>query len=475
MAFQYLRPQNDHEFAQILNQFVTPSIPITTPDRLFGREEELKKISRALLDPGKQIFIIGARGVGKTSLANTAASFYQSSDSEYIKISCAEDTDYKSLVADIAIKAINRSKMIEISNKITKNRSISASMPFLSKLNISSNFGTAKETNVKEKDIIDQINTISDALSILNEIAQLHSENPIIVVDEVDRINKNNIYPLSDIIKGISDQQINIKFIFTAVSRTFDLIFVSHESTRRQLEVIELPILSWDARLKLIEDTLEKFQVTIDKTSAIRIAAISDGFPYYIHFILQKMLWNIFESEDIINEVDIQHYNLALREAVKTLSPEYSSKYNKAINSKILDSELILWSTSIGEWIINSLDEMYEAYKEIAKQIYGHDYEIIEKIKFNSMVRNLTKQNYGQILTNSHSGKRGEYEFTEKIFKGYIRIQAELNSINMKGVDEKGFIKPVIMKWSTIPYARTGYHQSKEPQGYSKRSSSLFN
>ncbi|MEO4072860.1 MULTISPECIES: ATP-binding protein [Acinetobacter] len=467
MAFSNITPQNDYEFSKILNKFVTPSEPITTPDRLFGRDDELKRASRALLDPGKQVFIIGERGVGKTSLANIVASFYQSSDSEPIKTSCAEDTNYKTLISDVVIKALNRSKLNEISTKQNKG----LSLPILSK--ITANF--SKEVSTKEKDVYHQINTVADALTLLQELSQIHSDSPIIIVDEFDRIDKNNIRPFSDIIKGISDQKINIKFIFTAVSKTYEQIFSEHESTRRQLEIIELPVLSWDSRINLIEKTLNNFEISIDRTTAIRISAISDGYPHYIHFVLKQLLWNIFENEEIITAIDMTDYNIALNHVVKQLSPEYSLKYNRSINTKKIDCELVLWSTSIGEWIINSLDEMYEAYLEIVYLLRDDQHIPLEKTKFNSIVREFTKPNKGMILVPSHSGRRGEYEFSEKIFKGYIRIQAELHSISIKGIDEKGLIKPVLTQWSSIPLARTGYYQSKQPQGYPRRSSVFGN
>ena len=82
MAFDNINFTNDHDFGKYLNKFVTPSVPVTTPDQRIGRSEKLTSARRALLDIGKQIFIIGNRGVGKTSLANVIASFYQSSDTE---------------------------------------------------------------------------------------------------------------------------------------------------------------------------------------------------------------------------------------------------------------------------------------------------------------------------------------------------------------------------------------------------------
>lgn len=60
-----------------------------------------------------------------------------------LKTSCAEDTTFKTLISDIVIKALNRSKFKEVSTKQTKG----ISLPLLSK--ISANL--SKEISVKRK------------------------------------------------------------------------------------------------------------------------------------------------------------------------------------------------------------------------------------------------------------------------------------------------------------------------------------
>ena len=47
--------------------------PIDQQEHLKGREHQLAQIHRSLDSLGRQIFIFGDRGVGKTSLARTAA------------------------------------------------------------------------------------------------------------------------------------------------------------------------------------------------------------------------------------------------------------------------------------------------------------------------------------------------------------------------------------------------------------------
>lgn len=56
-------------FGNRLNEVLTLSVPIRTPEKLFGREHQLETIQLALKSPGRHVFIYGDRGVGKTSLA----------------------------------------------------------------------------------------------------------------------------------------------------------------------------------------------------------------------------------------------------------------------------------------------------------------------------------------------------------------------------------------------------------------------
>jgi hypothetical protein len=64
---------DDEALTSVLRENLTPSDFIRTPERLFGRDKHLRTIERALNSAERQIFIYGDRGVGKTSLALTAA------------------------------------------------------------------------------------------------------------------------------------------------------------------------------------------------------------------------------------------------------------------------------------------------------------------------------------------------------------------------------------------------------------------
>lgn len=97
--------ENEDAFVQKLNETLSPTLPIRTIELLRGREKELEVIRRALIMPGRHIFIFGDRGVGKSSLAHTAANIYQSADATPITVSGSPDSTFNSIIANIAYQS----------------------------------------------------------------------------------------------------------------------------------------------------------------------------------------------------------------------------------------------------------------------------------------------------------------------------------------------------------------------------------
>ena len=83
-----------------------PSRPIQSVEFLRGRASQLEEIRRALYSPGRHLFIHGYRGVGKTSLAQTAAFQNQSSDGAPIFLSSADAT-FEQLIHDMVARGLS--------------------------------------------------------------------------------------------------------------------------------------------------------------------------------------------------------------------------------------------------------------------------------------------------------------------------------------------------------------------------------
>jgi len=84
-----------------MRQVLSPSRAIDTPELLNGRDDQLREIRKAWYRSGRQIFIYGYRGVGKTSLAQTAAHQHQSSEGVPIRVICEPDTTFNRVLRDI--------------------------------------------------------------------------------------------------------------------------------------------------------------------------------------------------------------------------------------------------------------------------------------------------------------------------------------------------------------------------------------
>jgi len=433
-------------FGKKLNEVVSASSPIFSIEHLVGRKNELDRIDKALLAPGRSVFIFGERGVGKSSLAATAANLKQSSDSEYIDISCAPDSTLNSVVASIASQALDRSR----TETLTTKKKSGVTSKWLS---------YTREQHSTPIDLSSEIKYVSDAIEVLKEISQLHSESPVVVIDEVDRIsNEEELDKFADLLKQIGDKRVGLKFIFTGVGNTLDGILGSHRSAIRQLETIELPRLSWNARWDIAIDALASFGITISRDIYIRIAAVSDGYPYYVHLIVEKLLWLLFEKPDVVTKVTWDDYFAALDIAIVSISAELSRPYDLATNQRSPDYEFIVWSTSADQWQGAFLSDMYSRYKSIVSQI--GDSLPLSYSKYQSRLRNLLKDDYGSILI---KGKRqGFYHYKEKILRGYIRMQAEANRIEI--MDEEA--KANVENYMAIPAKKYGYFRSGAPRGF---------
>jgi hypothetical protein len=87
-------------FGQALSKVLSPAQPLQSEEYLKGRAEQLYGIEKALYAPGRHVLIHGLRGVGKSSLAQTAA--YKISQScDPIIVSCDPQSTFRSIIKDI--------------------------------------------------------------------------------------------------------------------------------------------------------------------------------------------------------------------------------------------------------------------------------------------------------------------------------------------------------------------------------------
>ena len=91
-------------FEQVLKERLSATKPIRSAEFLRGRERKLEDVARALVTEGGAIFVYGDRGVGKTSLAQTAAFEHQSADQRPILLACDTASGFYRLAHDLSFR-----------------------------------------------------------------------------------------------------------------------------------------------------------------------------------------------------------------------------------------------------------------------------------------------------------------------------------------------------------------------------------
>lgn len=382
--------------------------------------------------------------MGKRSLAATAAYQYQSADAEPIFVSGSLDETFQSIIVNIAVQALNRSK-----TDATKTLE-SASFNFRG-------FNLGKGSEISAINLGEQIKSIGDAAELLKQVAQRHSKKPAVVLDEFDAIpDQAERAKFASLIKQLGDQSIDIKFFITGIGHSCQELLGAHLSAHRQLATIELMGLSYDGRREIVQDAAKEFNLELDDNVNWRIAQISAGYPYYVHLLVEKMLWAAFDSNKTEPALGSEEFYDGLMVAVKETNAELRKPYEKAVLLRGPELEDIVWSTADGDDLLRHLDDMHFSYTKIIST--REDRPNVDRTKYIETIRKLKSDAYGAILI-PVKNRKGWYEFREKMLRGYVRMQAEANQVTLSG--EKASPR----QHMHIGNSRTGTYGSTIPKG----------
>lgn len=409
-------------FGHAVAGLISPTRPIQSIEYLRGRAKELERIRRALFAPGRHVFIFGDRGIGKSSLAAAAAAQAQSADAPYIDVSCSPDSTFRSVIANIGYQAVRLSRI----RKTKRTISAGVEVRFL-RANAS--------VEISENDLHDVVRTVGDAVEVLREVSAVHSERPVVVVDEFDRMSDEKERALfADLVKQLGDKGVNVTFFFTGVAPSLDLLLGAHPSAIRQFETIGLEKLNWTARWDITVNALGEFGVEIEDNIRTRIAAVSDGYPAYVHLITEKLLWRLWDAQEIVTNVEWEHYHGAIQDAIISVNAELKRPYEQAVNQRTEDFEEVLWATADSEYLDRELRQIFSSYAYVMRQRPGR--VPMEYKQFTAVLSKLRTKSCGEIIVASRFARRGWVAYRESMLRGYARMRAEASNIKLVGEQE---------------------------------------
>jgi len=403
-------------FEEVLKSRLSPTNPITSAEFLRGRDNMLEKIRRSFVMGGRHIFVHGDRGVGKTSLAQTAAFEHQSSDQSPVLLGCDPNSTFYQIATDLAARLCGANPA---ATKKTSSFKASAGVaPFL----------TFEAQKALEQGQIPAMRSINECVAIIDYFARRHSKSPVAVIDEFDRIKSAHERELfADFIKQVGDTTVPIKLIFCGVGTALDDLLDSHHSCYRYLETIHLERLGLQGRVDIIDDVHKALGVAIDDTTKFRIARISDGFPHYVHLICEKLLWEVEEDANIARDVRPVHFTAAVETAVASIEEHLRKKYEKATKKYRDDYEEVLWAVADDKELSRRSTDIFTSYTRIMQQRTPR--EPLSRDTFNNRMNTLKQSQCGSILK---ATRAGWYEFSENIIRGYVRLRAAQKGMDLE-------------------------------------------
>lgn len=405
---QMISGYDEVAFSEELKAYFTPAQPISKPEHLHGRVAKLKTIQRALASPGKHVFIYGDRGIGKTSLAKTAFQVQCPSAPRVPIIACDNGANFAQLVASMC------KQLVEVFHPAPGDLTNPVTVPPFPLEN--------------------SIRTVNDAVESIRS-ASPKSGGPFpIILDEFDQLSSTDDKKyVADLIKQLSDQELDVRLIICGIGHSLEELIGVHLSTDRYLAGVKLEQITHDARWQIIQSACDHFSLKIDRNSIIRIGQISDGFPYYVHLIGERIFWEVFDDTSEVSTIQIEHYargiKAAIEEAQTSLRQAYELATQKHGGSD--DYEEVLWAVADGSVLVRQTSEIYNnSYLRIVEDRGRRSIPLTKELFYQRM-NNLKKDNHGGILRGSRTGW---YGYKESVVRGYARLRAEEAGVQI-GID----------------------------------------
>lgn len=403
--------QPEEDFGKLMGEVLSPSRPLQSEEYLKGRSEHISGIKRALFQPGRHVLIHGLRGVGKSSLAQTVG-YSQSQKMDPIIVSCDENSTFNSLVREIYDEAENLHPSIS--------KKVSEFGGGFSRFGITAN----GKRSIEETSPNDP-SSVNDAIRMVRFLTEHFSQIPIIIVDEFDQIcDKAQQSHFANLIKQISDRHVSAKFIVCGIGKSASDIMEAHASADRYFHTVDLGQLSWEARFEIVDEAAKTLGIISDWDTIIRIARISDGFPHYVHFISEMLFWRIFTAENG-GKMTPALFENAMTDASNAMDMKLRGPYETATQKYSDDYESVLWAAADGHEFVRRSQDVFESYERITQDLGKVP---ISRATFNNRMNRLKSPAHGEILTGN---RQGWYQFTEKMIRGYVRLRAEQNKIDL--------------------------------------------
>ncbi len=381
------------DLAKILN----PSGPVSQPDLLRGRREEVVRILSAVNQHGQHVILFGERGVGKTSLASLTHAFwvgFARDDSRLIALryNCEPADSFDTIWANLA--------------ELLKDE--------YAKRDLSLPAGDAW------LDLFEEITHQIVSPHSVRRFLDLTSETLIIVIDEFDQISdEDTTQKFASLIKALSDYLAPSTLILVGVADTVDDLIEDHSSIDRATIQVSLPRMSRTELRSIIENAYARVGVSSSPDLYDLMAGLAQGLPHYAHRVGQEAGFAAVERGSLnISSQDVSH---AVDKAIELSQESIRKAYRQATASPRRDA---LFGKVLLACALAPRDDLgFFAPADVRRplqHVTGKSYDFPQ---FARHLKQFVSPVRGEVLQVSGPSRRKRYRFTNPLLRPYVVLR----------------------------------------------------
>lgn len=409
----------------LINEYLSPASPIRAPEHLRGRDPELASLERELRHFGGIPFVYGDRGVGKTSLARTAAQQVTKANREHVYQACSPNAQLISVLQEVCYD------LLQIATSLCDPHTIKTKTTVTLSANPSVVWSVEKEQ--PELPVFDHVNTALRVIILLDQLVP-NSEKTVIILDELEEMDPNCQADLAYFAKQIGDREIGFRFVFVGIADNVQELIGNHRSIPRYITEVSLEPLSPQVLQDIIMEPANQLNVDVASDVLYRITIIANGYPHFAHLIGKMLLVEAIDND--VMEITDDIYRSAVAAAVKQSQKGLQAVYDAAVQRGSDLYKHLVWTLADSNTVDVRRDYWLEHYHELAKRLR---WAIVDDKNARNAMTRLGQDEYGAIITNTpvkYGSRKSRYRykrFADSLMRGYVRLRAESEGVLLGG------------------------------------------
>lgn len=389
-------------------EFITKESPFTpgrpVPIEYFvARIKEIERLERAIkqtsMGRNENIFILGERGIGKSSLAGFIRYL---AEKEYNFVGCH---CFLGGVKDLEgmIRVIFQRLLQQVTDKSLFDKLKEVFSSYIKGVTL---FGVGVEFTRESSQLRTLLDNFLPVIRKIHETVKDVKKGIVLILDDLNGIT--DISEFSQFIKSFVDElatsnnSLPLLLILVGVPERREDLIKHQSSVARIFDIVDLVPMNREESEDFFKKMFEKSNISIDPQAMSLMIRLSGGFPMLMHEVGDAIFW-----QDTDGRIDEKDAKAGLLEAAENVGKKYlDPQVYKAIGSETYRSIL----RKIGKLPLGTKFQRKEILEKMTEE---------ERKTFDNFLQRIKK--LGII---NETEIRGEYRFINQLYHLYVWLEA---------------------------------------------------